>query len=92
MWRRKQIKKTKEQITAIYNHSNLTLTEAMKKILNRGLNFCVSPLTLNITNILVEYRKYERTVKWVEFFADKDTESDSDTESNWKKEIFPQEK
>ena len=64
----------------------------MKTILNRGLNFCVSPLTLNITNILVEYRKYERTVKWVEFFADKDTESEFDTESSWKKEIFPKEK
>jgi hypothetical protein len=64
----------------------------MKKVLNRGLNFCVLPLTLNITNVLVEYRKYERSVKWVEFFADKDTENDSDTETMWKKEIFPKEK
>ena len=41
---------------------------------------------------LVEYRKFDRSVKWAEFFADKDTENDSDTEVNWKKEIFPKEK
>ena len=64
----------------------------MKKILNRGLNFCVTPLTLNVTNVLVDYRKYERSVKWVEFFADKDTEDNSDKENTWKKDIFPKEK
>jgi hypothetical protein len=52
----------------------------------------VTPLTLNITNVLVEYRKYERSIKWKEFFADQEEASDSDTEQSWKKEIFPKEK
>jgi hypothetical protein len=40
-WQRLQVKQNKKQITAIYNHSNLELTDAMKSVLNRGLNFFV---------------------------------------------------
>jgi hypothetical protein len=64
----------------------------MKSVLNRGLNFCVTPLTLNITNVLVDYRKYERSIKWTKFFASQDNDTDSDSESSWKKDIFPKEK
>jgi hypothetical protein len=63
-WKRTNDKKSKEQISAVYNHSSLNLTPAMETILNRGLNFCVTPLTLNLTNVLVDYRKFERSIKW----------------------------
>ncbi len=59
----------------------------MIKILNRGLNFCVTPLTLNVTEVLVDYRKYERKVKWVKFFSDQ-----VDDTEEWKLEIFRKEK
>jgi hypothetical protein len=64
----------------------------MTKILNRGLNFCVTPLTLNITEVLVDYRKYERKVKWVEFFNDQNEETDTDSVREWIPEIFRKEK
>ena len=35
----KQLQKT--PITLVYSYSSITLTESMKKLLNRGLNFCV---------------------------------------------------
>jgi hypothetical protein len=91
-WKRIQDRKKKETISAVYNHSSLNLTEAMTKILNRGLNFCVTPLTLNLTEVLVDYRKYERKVKWVEFFSDQNEDNDPDTEIEWKPEIFRKEK
>jgi hypothetical protein len=87
-WKRLQVKKNKEQITAIYNHSDLKLSDAMKSVLNRGLNFCVSPLTLNITNVLVEYRKYERSVKWVEFLLTKTLKTNLTKKRRGKKKFF----
>jgi hypothetical protein len=90
-WKRTQDKKSKEQISAVYNNSSLHLTPAMESILNRGLNFCVIPLTLNITNVLVDYRKFERSIKWKEFFANQNDDTDSDIEPSWKK-TFSQKK
>jgi hypothetical protein len=52
----------------------------------------VTPLKLDITKVLVEYRKYERSEKWTKFFADKNEKNESDTEPEWKPEIFPREK
>jgi hypothetical protein len=91
-WKRIQDRKKKETTSAVYNHSSLELTEAMTKILNRGLNFCVTPLTLNITEVLVDYRKYERKVKWVEFFSYQNEDKDPESEKDWKPEIFRKEK
>ena len=73
-WRKKQQKLKTKQMTAIYNYSNLVLTNSMSRILNRGLNFCVTPTNLNVTEMLVDYRKFERKMKWKEFFSDKETE------------------
>jgi hypothetical protein len=87
-WKRTQDKKKMETITAVYNYSDLTLTEGMTKILNRGLNFCITPILLNITEILVAYRKFERKMKWKDFFADQNP----DETKEWKQGIFPKEK
>ncbi len=46
----------------------------MSKILNRGLNFCVTPNSPNVTELLVDYRKFERKMRWKEFFHDKEDE------------------
>ena len=40
----------------------------MEKVLNRGLNFCVMPIKLDITQILVEFKQFERTIVWQEFW------------------------
>ena len=32
----------------------------MEKLLNRGLNFCVAPLKLNLTEVLVNWQKFEQ--------------------------------
>ena len=65
----------------------MTLTSSMSKVLNRGLNFCVTPETINITELLVDYRKFERKMKWREFFHDKEEDT-----VDYIPPIFPTEK
>ena len=40
----------------------------MEKVLNRGLNFCVLPLKLDLTQLLVDFKRFERTMIWHEFW------------------------
>jgi hypothetical protein len=63
----------------------------MEKVLNCGLNFCVTPLSLNITELLVDYRKYEHKIKWAEFFGNIKEDNKLDIDE-FKPEIFPKEK
>ena len=42
--------------------SSIELTEAMDKLLNRGLNFSVLPDKLDITQVLVDWKRFERTM------------------------------
>ena len=62
VWKKIQNKLKAEPISAVYNYSAITLTEGMIKLLNRGLNFCVTPVKLNITQLLTEIGKFERKV------------------------------
>jgi len=59
----------------VFNYSNITLSEAMENVLNRGLNFCVMPNKLDLTQVLMEFRKFERTMIWQEFWHGTDTET-----------------
>ena len=40
----------------------------MEKVLNRGLNFSILPLKLDITQALVDHKYFERTMIWTEFW------------------------
>ena len=44
----------------------------MLKILNRGLNFCITPETLNFTEIMADRRAFERKYRWHEFWFNED--------------------
>ena len=48
----------------------------MEKVLNRGLKFCILPLKLDITQVLVDYRRFERTMIWHEFWYGRNTDDD----------------
>ena len=48
----------------------------MKSLLNRGLSFSILPLKLDLTQVLVDFKRFERSVIWHEFwFGQKDKES-----------------
>ena len=59
-FQRMQRKQKKQKVNVIFNYSQLILTPAMESLLNRGLNFAITPLKLNLTQVLVDYQKFER--------------------------------
>ena len=85
---KKHIKKmNKQSITAIFNYSTLILTEPMTELLNLWLNFAILPLKLDLTQVLVDFTKYERSMVWKEFWYSKEDKSD-----NYKPPIFKENK
>lgn len=48
----------------------------MEKVLNRGLKFCITPLKLDITQVLVDFKKFERKMVWHEFWHDSEQDED----------------
>ena len=50
----------------------------MESVLNIGLNFCILPLKLDITQVLVEFNRFERTMRWQEFWHGKTEHSQFD--------------
>ena len=64
----------KQRIYAVDNYSSMTLSQAEENVLNRGLNFAIMPLNLDITQVLTEFRRFERTMLWHEFWFGKESE------------------
>ena len=40
----------------------------MEKLLNRGFKFAILPLKLDLTQVLVDYKRFERSMVWQEFW------------------------
>ena len=60
--------------TVIFNYSNIILTKPMENLLNRGLNFSILPMKLDITEVLTDYKKFERKIWWHEFWFNRENE------------------
>ena len=63
----------------VFNYSSIDITESMDKLLNRGLNFSVLPYKLDLTQTLVEEKKFERAVIWTEFWHGREDELERET-------------
>ena len=70
-YRKAKLKLKKQPITVVFNESKLQLTNTMIKVLNCGLKFAKTPLKLDITQVLAEFRRFERTMVWQEFWYGK---------------------
>ena len=71
----KMVKKQKKQrVSVIFNYSSINLTKDMESLLNRGLNYSVLPEKLNLTQVLVDFKRFERTMLWTEFWSGKPKE------------------
>ena len=57
----------KQNTNIVFNLSDIELTKAMDKLLNRALNFTVLPLKLDLTQILVDFNRFSRAAHWQEF-------------------------
>ena len=61
----------KQHVSVVFIHSKIIFTESKESVFKRGLNFCILPLNLDITQILVEFNRFERTMRWQEFWHGK---------------------
>ena len=60
----------------MFNYSNIKLTQAMENLLNKGFNFSILPLKLDLTQVLVDFKRFERSVIWQEYFYGRESDSD----------------
>ena len=65
-----------QNISVVFNYSKIKLTPAMESLLNRGLNFSILPLKLDITQVLVDFKIFERSIIWHEYFYGRDPDID----------------
>ena len=87
---KRQIKKKKhEKQSVVFNYSDLELTADMTTLLNRGLNFAIQPMKLNMTELLVNFQKFQRTIMWVEYWTNQEKDEDDD---EYKEPIFKKKK
>ena len=64
----------------------------MDKVLNRGLNFSILPLKLDTTQVFVDFKKFERSVIWHEFWHGSEQQEDNNRKYlflSFKKPICP---
>ena len=62
----------------------------MENLLNRGLNFSVLPDRLNLVQVLVDLKKFERTMLWTEFWAGQTKDEYQPPLFKHTKRIFPE--
>ena len=73
------------QNSAVFNYSSIKLTKPMLSLLNRGFNFSILPEKLDMTQVNVDFKRYERAAIWTEFWFGQDKETHDEP-------IFRQEK
>ena len=67
-FRKEQKRIRRQKLNVIFNYSKIVLTEDMEKVLNRGLKFCIQPHKLDLTQLLVDFKSFERNMVWQEFW------------------------
>ena len=65
-------KNNEKHLSVVFNISTLKLNESMEKVFARGLNFSVLPGKLDITQVLVDWKRFERAMKWKEWWFGKE--------------------
>ena len=67
-YKKQKAKLKRQRINVVFNYSSVKLTEDMENVLNRGLNFAILPLKLDLTQVLTDFKRFERTMIWNEFW------------------------
>ena len=68
-WKKRKRKEKRRPLSVVFNYSSFELSDAMISLLNRGLNFCVKPLGVDLSKLLTDFKKFERKMLWKEFFS-----------------------
>ena len=79
-YRRKIKRQNKSLNSLVTNYSNIELTKDMSNLLNRGLNFAVTPKSVNTTDIHAGFQKLGRSMRWRETLYKEDDIDNSASE------------
>ena len=74
-YKRKKIQLKEQRLNVVYDYSSIELNAAMDRVLNRGLNFCILPKRLDLTQVLVDFRRFKRTMVWKKFWFGREGEN-----------------
>ena len=69
---------TKQKNSLVFNYSSIILSEPMERLLNRGFNFSILPNKMDLTQVLTDYKKFERRIIWHEYHFGKDDQSEDE--------------
>ena len=58
----------------VFNYSNIVLSEPMKRLLNRGLNFSIVPNKMDLTQVLTDFKRFERSIIWFKYWYGRDSD------------------
>ena len=75
----------KQKISCIYNYSSIVLTPDMESLLNKGLDFAPTPGKVDLTQLEVDLRYFERNLYWTDVL-------DGEKDENYKQSIFRERK
>ena len=79
----------------VTNYSTFELTEAQKRVLNLGLNFCPRRDKVNKTEVVAACNRWERNMRWTEFWHRQQQEEGvegsetDDVEADQPDRVFP---
>ena len=91
-WKRREAAR---KVSIVHNYSDFSVTDGMSSLLNKGLGFVPTPGHVNKTQLITDLCKYERTMRWREFHAEKDEDENNNsisTEDGGPANIFPSKK
>ena len=81
-YRKWKVREAQKKIDLITNYSSFTLTKPMITLLNRGLSFVPTPAGVNKSELIADFSRYERCLRWKEhFFEEQTNESDDEIET-----------
>ena len=88
-YRRKQQKLSRKPLqNLVINYSDHILTKDQTQLLNKHISFVPMPEKINFTQLTCDFQRFERNMRWKEFFHDKDSsENDVNLEC-----VFPSNK
>ena len=69
----KKVEATKKNLGLIHNFSDINLSNGMISLLNKGPGFVPLEHTLNVTQTMADLNKYERRIRWCEYFSNEVT-------------------
>ena len=86
--RRVQRKNRTPPTPLLTNLSSLQLPKSCETLLNKGLNFVPTPTTVNTTLFEANIQRFNRKIRWMEYFHSNSPDDDTNSDTTASPNIF----